>query len=314
MSSRPPPPPPPSADLCPDDATRFTLLDEPDLVPASVKEHVASCARCGRALDELRDLIGDVRAADAGALGHAADADARVARLDAALEQLEEGEAPARLRARRPPAAGGRRALAAAAFAAVAAAAGLALVPRTSDAPPAFTARGTSREGGLGGLDRVVDVSLDVVDATNTRATALVPAEGARASRRARLLLATTLRSPAAAHLLCFAVDAAGEVRWLWPAWTEPSDDPRSVEVASSERPVAQPTEASLDDFPEGRTQVVALFAAAPLRVSAIESLPPAELAPARLAARFPEAAVRTWTFEVSTADGPVDGPEGGRK
>jgi hypothetical protein len=85
--------------------------------------------------------------------------------------------------------------------------------------------------------------------------------------------LAFTYANPTGrAFLLVFAIDAAGEVYWYYPAWTSSADDPVAVPIEQTKEPV-ELGEAVRHALPTGTLQLVAAFVDRPWRVRAIEAL-----------------------------------------
>jgi hypothetical protein len=185
--------------------------------------------------------------------------------------------------------------------AALAIAAMVVLVPRFLLRPhdDAFTPRGGVAETGA---RRDVGVSLDVVKRSAGATTTLAPA-GAEVvvAPGAHLLLSyATPSAVAAAHLLCFAVDAEGEVHWLYPAFEDAASDPPSVVLPPGRATTAMDTEAVLEGLAPGPLHVHALVSARSLHVSDVERLPPGERTGAALAARFSDADLRSWDLRVA--------------
>jgi len=102
-----------------------------------------------------------------------------------------------------------------------------------------------------------------------------------------------------AAHLLVFAVDARDAVHWLYPAFTDPSTDPRAVVIEASRTDVVLPTSVRLEAPAVGTMRVIALIAPQDHGVSEVEALAPTELSRDALARRFPEASVEELSLEV---------------
>ena len=102
----------------------------------------------------------------------------------------------------------------------------------------------------------------------------------------------TNLVFAAPAYLLAYALDARGEVHWLYPAFLDARSDPASVRLDASAVQRALPDSVILEDVPAGDLRFVFVVTRAPLRVSSVESIPPAARTPAALRARFPDARI----------------------
>lgn len=247
---------------------------------ASLREHLRGCAACQRAFQAQRDVI-EALAAPAAAV----DATAAVARLMARLEADERRAvttpAPSARRRGAPFLAG---ALATAALAATIAIASLGGLSHRADEQGVFRARGghdapslrrsvgvTLRpfgDGGLGALAGEVDAETTYV-----------------ATYR-------NLSPDQPAYLLAFAVDAAGEVHWLYPAYERAGQDPEALPLPYAPIERALPTSVRLDAPAPGPLRFITLIAAEPLRVSALESLTPADLGADALRRRWPGASI----------------------
>jgi hypothetical protein len=91
--------------------------------------------------------------------------------------------------------------------------------------------------------------------------------------------------------LLSFAIDAAGDIHWLYPGYVSSSDDPGAVPM--------MPDSVVLDRPAVGELRVIVVISPTPLRVSAIEQLRSPELAVASLQRRFPDAAISELALRV---------------
>jgi hypothetical protein len=95
------------------------------------------------------------------------------------------------------------------------------------------------------------------------------PTEG---SVRADDELAFAYRNPdGLPFLMVFATDAAGQVYWYYPSWTEPDHSPTSVPARRGEHPLELP-DAIRHPLPPGPLVLHALFTRAPLSVHEVEA------------------------------------------
>ena len=101
------------------------------------------------------------------------------------------------------------------------------------------------------------------------------------------------------AFLTVFGVDAAGEVHWLYPGFTQPSEDPASLPLPPSEREALLKESVVLEAPAAGPLRLYSVVTPAPLKVRELEGLPHGELTRARLRSRFPDAQVEEWVVEV---------------
>jgi len=161
-----------------------------------------------------------------------------------------------------------------AAAAAVAAAAALWLaVPRTSD----FAARGTREHE----LTRLAGITLFALDGE------LRPlAAGSRVTAGTAYVAAYRNAGRAPAYALVFALDAAGDVHWLYPAFTDAATDPTAIVLAPTPVPALLADAVVLEQPARGPLLLVAIVTAAPVHVSDIERM---QHSLAALRARWPE-------------------------
>lgn len=103
--------------------------------------------------------------------------------------------------------------------------------------------------------------------------------------------------SGATVQLLLFGVDAAGEVHWFHPGWSDPSEDPQSVEVTSVAAFQPLPGGVTPDSPATGSFQVVAVFSPRVYRVSEVERLV-RDHGSGSLSRQFAEADVHTLRIE----------------
>jgi hypothetical protein len=263
-----------------------------------LREHVAGCPACQARLDALTRLIDDLRAPVAVPGPHAV------------AHMMRRLAAPAR-----PP----RRAwppLAAFATAALAALALMIVRPWRSDdgtftprgggpalAPGHVTAEAIAREVGttlftLAGPDSRAEPPLTLAG-PDGRAEPL--AAGARvAPATAYVVGYRNLSRAVALHALVFAVDAAHDVHWLYPAYTRADDDPEAIALPPTDTTRLLAETVVLDGVPPGPLHVITIIGTDRLRVSAIEPLRGDQLAASALQRRFPSAAITEQLLEVS--------------
>lgn len=184
--------------------------------------------------------------------------------------------------------------------AALAIAATIVLAPKLAVLEPSggtFAPRGGSGEASL---SRDLQLGLDIVTTTSA-GTVLVPVnENVRALPSAHLLVSyATIGATRPVHLLCYAIDARGEIHWLYPAFEDASSDPPSAVLLPGRATTAMPTEAALEDMPAGPLRVFALLSPEPMHVSDIERLEPGALSAATLTSRFDGIDVRTWALSI---------------
>lgn len=106
-------------------------------------------------------------------------------------------------------------------------------------------------------------------------------AERAGSTIHAQEALAFSFRNPAragasggtgaAGHLMVFARDAGGRVFWFWPAWDNPAEDPSSLPIATTDRPV-ELGEAVRHALQPGLLTIFGLFADGPQQVRRVEA------------------------------------------
>jgi len=248
-----------------------------------VRAHVAGCPACRDRIAALTRLVADLRAPIAWPGGPPGPREVAhvMARLDAPV-------APRR--------AWPRLALAGAAVAGAVAIAvawperGGEFTPRGGVAP--LTADHVTAEA----IDREVGTTLFVLGAHPEPLAA-----GARVSPATAFVLGyRNLARAVPLFVLAFAVDAAGEIHWLYPGFTTAGDDPAALPLAISEATRLMPDSVVLDGVAAGTLRVIVMVGAERLRVSAIERLRGAELAATALQRRFASAAVSELRLEVA--------------
>jgi hypothetical protein len=272
---------------CPDrdELIRFREHDLREARADQLRAHVAGCAACRDRLAALTRLVADLGAPIAWPGGPPGSREvARVmARLDTPVSN--------------PHRAWLRLALAAAAVAgAVAIAAAWPARGRN-----AFTAR-----GGAAPLtaDHVTAEAIDREVGTTLFALGAHPeplAAGARVSPATAFVLGVrNLARAVPLFLLAFAVDASGEIHWLYPGFTAAGDDPAALPLATSNATRLMPDSVVLDGVAAGTLRVIVVVGAERLHVSAVEQLRGAELAATALQRRFASAAVSELRLEVA--------------
>jgi hypothetical protein len=237
--------------------------------------HLAGCTSCRREATKLDDMAGALRAP---MIGVPADTVTRVlARLDDATP------APRR---RWPWALG---TLAAAAAAAAAAAVALVLALPTREGSD-FQARGhVARD-----LTRQAGIEIYALGSE------LRPlADGSQVTRDTAYVASYRNLRDVPAHALVFAIDAAREVHWLYPAFSDAATDPAAVILASTQAPVLFTDSVVLDDVALGELTLVTVISDAALHVSAVEQLPRDARTRHVLRARWPDAVVHMTRVDV---------------
>jgi hypothetical protein len=235
---------------------------------AELAAHAGGCASCR---NETAALDGIVRALRAPTV---ATGPATVARVMAALDDAR----PEPRRVRWPWLAGGL------AFAAAAAVLLLVMRPVTTDED--FTPRGTRTSP--------VAIAVHALDGKELRR--LEP--GARVTP-ATAYVASYRNTGAPAFAMIVAIDAARELHWLYPAYTEAGTDPSSVAIAESSQPKLFDETVVLEAPARGAMEILVLITAKPLRVSELEALPRDQRTLAALRVRWPEADVTSTIVDV---------------
>ncbi len=95
-----------------------------------------------------------------------------------------------------------------------------------------------------------------------------------------------------AAYLLLFAVDAAGQVHWLYPGHTDPTQDPSAIRLDYARTPTPLPETVTLESPARGEMRILSIVSRQALKVSAVDPLPPSELTEEALRARWPDASI----------------------
>jgi hypothetical protein len=257
---------------CPDSGELTRLLDG-ELTEnrgTALRAHAAGCASCAAELESQRRLLARVAAPVPGRPSAGAVA-AVMGRLDAADAAAA---SPARLRP-------GPRTWAALALAAAAAAV-VGVIGVRPERHDDFAARGAAP-----GWEQKVGVELW---ALQDQPRLLVA--GDRLAPGVAVVASYSNVDPAPAWLLVFAVDARGEVHWLYPAYLDVSRDPEAQRLEGSVVRRALPESVVLEDVPGGALRLVTVVTRAPLHVSDVEAARPSDRTPEALRRRWPGARV----------------------
>jgi hypothetical protein len=110
-----------------------------------------------------------------------------------------------------------------------------------------------------------------------------------------RLALRTVNQTASARFFMAFAIDAAGDVHWLFPAYNDAGENPEALELNAHQVARVLPETVELVDPAEGKLRVVSMLSERRLNVKEVEgrlrSLPAAPLDRV-----FPESTLREWT------------------
>lgn len=273
---------------CLDDETIVSLLEDAvaPVDAAVLVAHVDGCARCAARKRALGALIDDV--AVAPAFDVAAHVDAVMAAVDAAPQpDVRADDAPARSWKFRALALGGG---------AIALAAGLLLAVSPITHPEGtLTARGGAASTSVG---RLVGVTIR----TTPHDVALAGADDgglvAEVTPDTRYFVTYRNSGDVSVHLLAFAVDARGDVHWLYPAYDAPGSNPSSVVLgATSGRELPMSTMVAFDDVALGPLTFVTILSRAPMSVADVEGL--SDRRALALRRSFPDAEVTSFDVRV---------------
>lgn len=270
---------------CPTEDELIALLDgeATENRAAALRAHLAGCAQCQRAQAALEALT---RALAAPV--HRAPSPDAVAKIMRRIEVETPTGAPAKKAARRLPWAPLGAIAAAAAVAALWI--GARAMNRDHDV---FAARGGAASASL---QRDVGV---FIHRAGERLEPLAAAEVV--TKDTAYAVSYVNLSPAgSAFLMVFAVDAAGEVHWIQPAYLDAADDPGAVALEHAEVDEPLPEAAVFDAPAPGPLRLVSMVCPRPLRVSQIEALAPSALDLASLHARFPGAVIQELTVSLN--------------
>lgn len=99
-------------------------------------------------------------------------------------------------------------------------------------------------------------------------------------------------------YLAAFAMDAKGEVHWIYPEYVDEATKPVSIALPFAQTDQLMPQIVQLDEPARGPMRVVAVVSRAPLSVQWIEAAVRELPAGRALAAVFPGAVVREWSCQ----------------
>jgi hypothetical protein len=261
-------------------------LADGDVAPnqsAKLEEHLAQCARCRAARSRLDTTLRHLRAPFVEV-----DVKASVAALRA---EIAAGRAPVDrgVGSRVPLVAG---------TGAVLVAAAVMLVSLRSGSPSLDPGEYTARGGVVApSLARSVSFSVYADSARIANGRSVSPAAVYGGSYR------NFVGEPV--YALVFAVDASGEVHWLYPSYDRPGGDPISLVLPPTNADGADtvlPESVVLEAPAPGPLRVVTLLTRSPLSVSQIDSQPAHGLSSDALRSRWPEAVVRETDVVVTEA------------
>lgn len=258
---------------CPDKTEWLGLLDgEATENRAGVlRAHAAECPACARELSLQRRLIADL----------AAPVTVEPGAVEAIMRQLPDA---------RPPTSRRRPWAVAAGALVLAAAAGVVLVPRLRQDQGTFVARSGEK------IPWAQKVGVEVF----VLGDALAKLEdGAQVSPGVGLVASYHNVDRAPAYLMVFGRDVRGEIHWVYPGFEDAKKDPESVRLLPLQARQVLPDSVALDDLPIGELELVCLITREPLRVSQIESLPPALRNSFDLRTRFAGARVTSVSVRV---------------
>jgi hypothetical protein len=246
---------------------------------ARLRAHMECCASCRQQSAELERLVGDIAAP-------VAPVDGVEQRVDSLLRAVEAGV---------PPRAQRRRPMVRVGLAGVAAAALLMIVRLYTQPDERFDARGGAPSGEI---SRRVGVSLYAPLARHVplRKGARVPATTIFTAAYRNLDQARDV------YLLVFAVDARGDIHWLYPAFTDARSDPAAVRLPFTAGETALPDSVALDHPALGKLRIFVVLARQPLHVSAVETLAGDQLRATALERRLPDTHIEE--LEVELTDG----------
>ncbi|WP_257455159.1 DUF4384 domain-containing protein [Archangium lipolyticum] len=249
----------------------------------ALREHARTCDRCGNALKDSEALIARIAAPFGGTAGEASVAEV--------MRRVRMREAP-RARPPRP-----RWAQAGLVLGALAASLLLVLVaPRmlAGDESADWTPRGA---GSPSALSQRVGIRFHRATNPPTPLDA-----GARLPLTTPLVVAyRNIESARPVYLLAFAVDASGEVHWLYPGHlSETSDEPAPRLETTGPQERMMPEAVQLEAPAAGPLQLVSIVSPEPLRVSSVERLAPGQRTLAALRERWPAAVVEALEVELA--------------
>lgn len=243
---------------------------------ARFSAHLGECAACRQATSSLERLVADI-AAPLPQVTTAGSADRVLLAIQRDSTRLSP---PVRRRLDRWVQAAGL---------AAAVAAMVLVFGRLPNQKELFRARGPAPESGIG---RRVGVTLYAPLAGHTPLR-----NGAMLSTQSAFSVTyRNLDEQRPVYLLVFGVDSAGDIHWLYPAYTERGSDPEAIRLPFSAAETALPDSVVLDRPAPGELRLVSVLAPQPLRVSAIESLARDQLTRAALQRRWPDSHIEDRT------------------
>jgi hypothetical protein len=246
----------------------------------SIDEHVAVCTGCARAREQLRQLTADLSRVPQPI--HGAEF---VARVMAA--RSHESAATARA---------GRRfrlsMLAAAAALVLVAAGSVKLLANRPGAKESWTARGQESK-------TKVPVNAPASEVLVMREGKLLPLSGQTLSSADAFAVRYLNPTGRTQYLAAFAVDAAGAVHWIFPAYLDAAMDPLSIPLAPATDERLLPQVVAPEKPASGPMRVLTLISPEPTSVKRIETAlrdaPAGASAGRALAALDPSARIREW-------------------
>jgi hypothetical protein len=232
---------------CPSNDELRRFVDEQLSVERTrqVNEHLQACGRCGRDVEGLHTLL----AAIAAPSGAVTPNDEHFKR--AVLSALDD-ERPSWKRRWQWP-------VAVAAAAMAAAMAIVVIAPTTAVDDQRFMARGEA-DSSL--------ASLAGVDALLSRRSLR---QGERLGPGQRLAFRVRNIGDQPLYLLAFALDAASEVHWFYPAYTDASKDPPATRIAPGTRELVLPDQVEPEGCADGPLEVLAVISREPRTVKQVE-------------------------------------------
>jgi hypothetical protein len=120
---------------------------------------------------------------------------------------------------------------------------------------------------------------------------ALLPARSVRPDEAYRVTYTNLLGVPV--YALVFAIDSAGAIHWVCPAFLDPKSDPDAFALVPQGARNALPSAIQLDAPAAGPLRFLAVLSTSRMRVSDVDSLNGAAVSIASLRALFPSADVR---------------------
>jgi hypothetical protein len=158
-----------------------------------------------------------------------------------------------------------------------------------------FVLRAAVFSRGAGGANIANDVHVTVKTTPGPRPIA----DSSRVEKKAEYSASYTSTYARRAYVLVFAVDAAKEVHWIAPAFTDPQQDPSAVEIERTESEMPLRSSVVFDGIAEGKLSVFAVVTERLTHVSDIERIPATERTFERLKARFKDGSIKEWKTTV---------------